>query len=98
MFLAVCKFFFCMMDLVLFALRRGLLNWLITVNVSNIISFLLQKDMLCEQTVRSAVPLLLLLFRSVSKKKSTPLSQGELSQSFATFSSQVIDIDNVLID
>ncbi|CAJ0587795.1 unnamed protein product, partial [Mesorhabditis spiculigera] len=50
----------------------------------------LKRELLNSASVASAVPLLLLLLRSISSRRATSLSQNEMSQSFATFSTQVL--------
>ncbi|CAJ0936463.1 unnamed protein product, partial [Mesorhabditis belari] len=48
----------------------------------------LKRDLLNSTSVASAVPLLLSLLQSISNRRNVTLSQGGMSQSFATFSSQ----------
>ncbi|CAJ0932917.1 unnamed protein product, partial [Mesorhabditis belari] len=48
----------------------------------------LKRDLLNSTSVTSAVPLLLSLLQSISNRRNVTLSQGGMSQSFATFSSQ----------
>ncbi|CAI4225275.1 unnamed protein product [Auanema sp. JU1783] len=50
----------------------------------------LKKDLIDPTKVTAAVPILLVLLRSVSKKKTAALREGNMSQSFGSFSTQCL--------